>query len=110
MQIYEKYIMKLLFARFWVVVFCVSIFGVFQETMKGELLAMCSFGQMMVILPLMLPFILFQFLPFLYFGVLLLVLTEIYSNNELISFKTIGIPNTSMMKVFFKFSCFDSAF
>ena len=106
MQIYEKYIMKLLFARFWVVVFCVSVFGVFQETMKGELLAMCSFGQMMVILPLMLPFILFQFLPFLYFGVLLLVLTEIYSNNELISFKTIGIPNTSMMKVFFKFSCF----
>ena len=106
MKIYEKYLIKLLFARFWIILCCTSIFGIFQEMSKGELLAMCSFNEMMLILPLTLPMLIFQFLPFIYLGTLILVLNEIYSNNELISFKVIGFSNKNIMKVFFYFASF----
>jgi len=105
-KIYEKYLLKLLFSRFGIILFCTSIFGIFQEMSKGELLAMCSFNEMMLILPLTLPMLLFQFLPFIYLGTLILVMNEIYSNNELISFKVIGLSNIKLMRVFFYFSGF----
>lgn len=106
MKLYKKYILKLLFSRFAAIMLCVSVFGVFQEFAKGKLLLMCTFWQTMLILPLMLPMILFQFLPFIYFGTLLLVQNELYSNNELIGFKTTGLSNRQIMRVFLLFSCF----
>ena len=104
MKIYEKYILNLLLSRFCVILLCVSIFGIFQEMAKGEILAVCSFWQSILILFIMLPFIIFQFLPFIYFGSLLVVLNELYSNNELICFKTIGLSHKQLARVFFKFS------
>ena len=103
MYIYQKYIFKLLLSRFTILLFCVSLFGIFQEITKGELLQMCSFWQTVLILPMTLPFIVFQFLPFIYVGCLLLVLNEIYNNNELIGVKTVGISNFQLFKVFLTF-------
>ena len=98
--------MKLLFSRFFLIVLCTLIFGVFQEMTKIDSFAMCTFWQSITIIPLFLPMIIFQFLPFIYFGSLLLVLNALYFDNELISLKSIGISNKKMMKIFFYFSSF----
>ena len=106
MQIGEKYILKLLFSRFFAITLCASIFGIFQEMAKGYLLVMCTFWQMVMILPLILPYILFGFLPFILFGTLFLVLNELYSSNELISFKALGISNKKLLSIFYVFLIF----
>ncbi len=105
-RVYERYIIKLLFSRFFVVFLCTLIFSVFQEMTKLDSFAMCTFWQTVLIVPLLLPMILFQFLPFIYFGSLLLVLSDLYSSNELIGFKATGISNKQLAKVFFYFSSF----
>ena len=106
MFLYEKYILKLLFSRFSVILFCTSLFGIFQELTKGTLLIMCTFTQMLTILPLLLPMLIFQFYPFVYFIVLLLVLNEIYNGNELVCFKSIGVSYKKLVLIFFYFACF----
>ena len=58
-------------------------------------------AQIIKIAPLFIPYFVFQFTPFLYFGTLLLVMNEIYSNNELISFKALGLSYKKLLKVFF---------
>ena len=110
MQISEKYILKLLFSRFFAITLCASIFGIFQEMAKGYLLVMCTFWQMVMILPLILPYILFGFLPFILFGTLFLVLNELYSSNELISFKALGISNKKLLSIFYVFLMFVISF
>ena len=110
LQIGEKYILKLLFSRFFAITFCASIFGIFQEMSKGYLLVMCTFGQMVLILPLILPYILFGFLPFVLFGTIFLVLNELYSSNELISFKALGVSNKKLLAVFYMFLTFVMVF
>ena len=104
MKIYEKYILNLLIVRFSIILFFVSIFGIFQEMAKGDILKFCSFWQSIMILPITLPFLLFQFLPFVYFGTLLMVLNKLHSKNELLSLKTIGISNKKITAIFFHFA------
>lgn len=105
-MIYQKYIIKLLFSRFFAILLCVSIFGVFQEITKGELLKICTFWQALLIIFLLLPMVLFSFLPFVHLGTLFVVLDGLYSNNELISFKAIGLSHRQLMKVFLYFTLF----
>ncbi len=78
--------------------------------MKGSTMAVCTFWQALTIVPLWLPLILFNFFPFILFGVLLLVLTEIYRSNELVSFKAMGISNMKMFKILALFGLLASGF
>ena len=105
-MIYQKYIIKLLFSRFFAILFCVSIFGVFQEMAKGELLKICTFWQAVLIIFLLLPMVLFSFLPFVHLGTLFVVLDSLYSNNELISFKAVGLSHRQLIKAFLYFTLF----
>ena len=103
---YKKYIFKLLFYRFFAVLSCFIIFGLFQEIAKGEILKFCSINQLFEILHLLVPFIVFQFLPFVYFITLFIVITELYFNNEILFLKTSGLSNLSIIKFFFHFALF----
>ena len=96
----------MLLSRFSVIFFCTSLFVIFQEITKGILLVMCTFIQMLTILPLLLPMLVFQFLPFIYFLTLFLVLSEIYNDNELVCFKSIGISYKKIVLIFCYFACF----
>ena len=106
MTVYQKYIIKSLFSRFFAILLCVSIFGVFQEAAKGELLKICTFWQAILVILLLLPMVLFSFLPFVHLGTLFVVLDDLYSSNELISFKAIGLSHRQLMKIFLYFTLF----
>ena len=102
MKLYEKYITKLFFSRFFVILFCVVLFVVFRELTGVSLILTPS--QVAMITPLFIPFFIFQFLPFIYFGSLLMTMNELYSNNELVSFKATGISYGRLIKVFLRIS------
>lgn len=103
---FEKYILRLLFSRFFVILVCTVVFGLLQEITREKALSVCTFWQMMLILPLIIPMILFLFFPFIYLGTLLLVIGEMHSNNEQISLKSIGVSDWRISRVFFYFSIF----
>lgn len=106
MMMFEKYILRLLSSRFFVILACTIIFGLLQEITREKALSVCTFWQMMLILPLTTPMILFLFFPFIYLGTLLLVISEMHSNNEQIILKSIGISDWRISRVFFYFSIF----
>ena len=100
MKLYEKYITKLFFSRFFVILFCVVLFVVFRE-LTGVSAILTSL-QTAMITPLFIPFFIFQFLPFIYFGSLLMTMNELYSNNELVSFKATGVSYAYLIRVFLR--------
>ena len=98
MKLYGKYITKLFFSRFFVILFCVVLFVVFRELTGVS--SILTPSQTAMITPLFIPYFIFQFLPFVYFGSLLMTMNELYSNNELVSFKATGISYGRLVKVF----------
>ena len=107
LPLYEKYTFGLLLSRFGLILFCVSIFGIFQEfTANSSVAAILTYSQLAMLSPFLLPQLLFQFMPFVHLGTLFFVLNELYNNNELISFKALGFSYRKLFNVFAFFTLF----
>ena len=107
LPLYEKYTFGLLLSRFGLILFCVSIFGIFQEfTANSSVAAILTYSQLAMLSPFLLPQLLFQFMPFVHLGTLFFVLNELYNNNELISFKALGFSYRKLFNVFAIFTLF----
>ena len=107
LPLYEKYTFGLLLSRFGLILFCVSIFGIFQEfTANSSVAAILTYSQLAMLSPFLLPQLLFQFMPFVHLGTLFFVLNELYNNNELISFKALGFSYRKLFSVFAIFTLF----
>ena len=107
LPIYEKYTFGLLLSRFGLILFCVSIFGIFQEfTANSSVAAILTYSQLAMLSPFLLPQLLFQFMPFVHLGTLFFVINELYNNNELISFKALGFSYRKLFNVFAIFTLF----
>lgn len=106
MKLANKYILKLLFSRFFTILLFVILFEFFQEITRGHLLQICSFFETIFILPLLVPYIIFQFLPFIFFLTLITTIIKLYSTNELITLKIIGFSHKKLIKLFAYFTCF----
>ena len=94
--------MKLFLSRFFIITFFALIFGIFQQFSSSSVYLTTS--QLASIIPLFMPYVLFQFIPFIYLGTMMIVMNDIYSNNELVSFKSVSISHNQLVKIFFKIS------